>query len=460
MTRADRSKLPDIGADPSLRFPAIQKQALPNGLNVWTIEHRDVPIVVFVLVLPAGAATDPDDRPGLAAITGDMLDEGCGSRSAMDLHDLLARLGAQLETEVGSDATVVTLSVLARNMSPGLGLLSEMVREPRFEQKEFDRVRDLRLNRLLQLRDLAPAVADRAFTQLLYRNHPYGHLAIGTEGSLRGMMLREVVGFYRRAYRPELMTLIAVGDASHAELAAAVAQGLSSWKPAAEGVTTEPLVDAARVDPPRHTQERLAIVHRAGAAQSELRIGQVAADRRTPDYHALVVLNMVLGGQFVSRINMNLREDKGYTYGARTAFDFRRGRGPFLLQVGVQTDVTADALREALREISAIRGERPVTDAELGVAKAALTRGYPRNFETADQIARAAAQLALYELPDDYFSQFASRVAAIDNTAVTRVAEAYLDPARMLTVAVGDRDRITAPLAALNLGTSSEVAMA
>ncbi len=456
----DRSTLPPLGPDPTLRFPTIQKGSLTNGLNVWTIEHRDVPIVVFVLLLPVGAAADPEDRPGLAAIVGDMLDEGCGNRSALELHDVLARLGAQLETEVGSDASVVTLSVLSRNMPRGLAVLSEMLREPRFEQKEFDRVRDLRLNRLLQLRDLAPAVADRAFTQLLYRNHPYGHLAIGTEGSLRGMMLREAMGFYRRAYRPDRMTLIAVGDASHETLRAAVSESFGSWSPSAKPEGSPALVDAGRLDPPRHTHERLAIVHRAGAAQSELRIGQVAAERRTPDYHALVVLNMVLGGQFVSRINMNLREDKGYTYGARTAFDFRRGRGPFLLQVGVQTEVTADALREALGEVAAIRGERPVTEAELATAKAALTRGYPRNFETADQIARAAAQLALYELPDDYFSQFSSKVTAIDVAEATRVAAHYLDPAHMLTVVVGDRDRITAPLTALNLGTSSEVAMA
>jgi predicted Zn-dependent peptidase len=168
---------------------------------------------------------------------------------------------------------------------------------------------------------------------------------------------------------------------------------------------------------------------------------------------------MVLGGQFVSRINMNLREEKGYTYGARTAFDFRRGRGPFLLQVGVQTEVTADALREALGELSAIRGSRPVTDGELSLAKAALTRGYPRNFETADQIARAAGQLALYELPDDYFSQFGPKVRGVNAGDVTNAAETYLDPARMLTVVVGDRDRIAGPLAALNLGASSELAM-
>lgn len=454
----DRSRLPALGPDPTLRFPRIEKQRLATSLNVWTIEHRDVPLVVFILVLPAGAASDPDDRPGLAAITGDLLDEGCGKRSALDVHDALARMGAQFETDVGPDASVMSLSVLARNMDRGLDLLAEMVRGPRFDQREFDRVRDLRVNRLLQLRDLAPAVADRVFTQLLYRGHPYGHLAIGTENALRTMTIREVTTFYRRAYRPDRMTLVAVGDASHEQLRKAVIQGFGDWTPAAP--ESSPLTDPANVDSPPATADRLAMVHRAGAAQSELRVGQVGAARRTPDYHALIVLNMVLGGQFVSRINMNLRQEKGFTYGARTAFDFRRGRGPFVLQVGVQTEATADALRESMAELSAIRGARPVGDEELTTAKAALTRGYPRNFETADQVARAAAQLALYELPDDYFSQYVPRVSAVTREEVTRVAREYLDTARMLAVVVGDRDRVAAPLAALNLGASSEVAMA
>jgi predicted Zn-dependent peptidase len=333
-----------------------------------------------------------------------------------------------------------------------------MLREPRFDQREFDRVRELRLNRLLQLRDLAPAVADRAFTQLLYRNHPYGHLAIGSEGALRAVTVREVAAFYRRAYRPERMTLIAVGDATHQQLRGAVTRALEGWRPPADEGPALP--DGGLVEPPQAPLERLVVAHRPDAAQSEIRIGQVAAKRRTEDYHAVLVLNMVLGGQFVSRVNMNLREDKGYTYGARTTFDFRRGRGPFVLQASVQTEVTAPAIRESLTELTAIREDRPVTDAELAAARTALTRGYPRNFETADQIARGAAQLALYDLPDDYFSRFVPRIAAVDVATVTRVAQTYLNPPKMLIVIVGDRDRITGPLGELNLGASSEVAMA
>jgi predicted Zn-dependent peptidase len=208
---------------------------------------------------------------------------------------------------------------------------------------------------------------------------------------------------------------------------------------------------------PPPPQDRVALVHRPAAAQSELRIGHIGVSRATPDYHALLVLNMVLGGQFVSRINMNLREDKGYTYGARTSFDFRRGPGPFVLHASVQSEATVDAVLEALGELQAIRGARPVTQHELETARAALIRGYPRSFETAEQVSRGAAQLALYELPDDYFSTFMPRVLAVDEAAVTRAATRHIDPARLLTVIVGDREKVGPGLPRLNLGEVTEV---
>jgi predicted Zn-dependent peptidase len=182
----------------------------------------------------------------------------------------------------------------------------------------------------------------------------------------------------------------------------------------------------------------------------------VAVSRSTPDYHALLVLNMILGGQFVSRINMNLREDKGYTYGARTLFEFRRGPGPFTLHASVQTEATVDAIHEAIGEIEAIRGDRPPSAEELDLGRAALTRGYPRNFETAEQISRAAAQLALYDLPDDYFSTFVPKVLAVGADDVTRVATAHIHPERLLTVIVGDRAKVAESLPRLNLGGVTE----
>jgi predicted Zn-dependent peptidase len=270
------------------------------------------------------------------------------------------------------------------------------------------------------------------------------------------MAVREISGFHKRAFTPARTTVIAVGDASHAEMTDAIGRRLASWRAAGDG---DGPADPVTFGPPLPPPSRLALVHRAAAAQSELRIGHVALPRATPDYHAALVLNMVLGGQFVSRINMNLREDKGYTYGARTAFEFRRAPGPFILQASVQSETTTDAVREALGEIRAIRGERPVTSDELALGRAALTRGYPRNFETADQIARAAAQLALYDLPDDYFTRFVPTVLALSEKDVTRVAAEHVDPARLLTVIVGDREKVAPTLSSLGLGDVSEITM-
>jgi zinc protease len=451
----DRSKLPALGPEPDFRFPEIARRTLENGLRVWTVEQHAVPLVSFLALLPVGAAADPRNRPGLAALTGDMLDEGCGDLDAIELHEALGRIGGHLESEIGSDATILTLTTLTRFADRGAALLADMLIRPRLESRDFDRVRELRLNRLIQLRDMAPALADRAFAQLLYPAHPYGHLPIGTEGSLRSMTLDEVGSFHRSMFSPSRVTVVAAGDASHKALADLVERAFGAWTPSAEAVAT---ADAATYPAQRQGQERLALLHRPAAAQSELRIGHVAAPRDTPDYHALLVLNMVLGGQFVSRINMNLREDKGYTYGARTSFDFRRGPGPFVLHASVQSEVTVEAILEALSELRAIRGDRPVTSQELETGRAGLTRGFPRNFETAEQISRHAAQLALYGLPDDYFSTFVSRVLAVDESHVTRVAAEHIDPSRFLVLIVGDREKVGPKLSRLNLGPVSEVA--
>jgi zinc protease len=452
--RVDRARLPALGVAPPLRFPEIRRRTLSNGLRVVTVEHHAVPLVSFLALLPVGASADPSSRPGLAAITSDMLDEGCGELDAMELHDTLGRMGGHLDSEIGSDATILTLSSLARFADRASTLLADMVVRPRLEARDFQRVRELRLNRLIQLRDLAPALADRAFTRLLYRDHPYGHLPLGTEESLQSVTLGEVTAFHSSMFAPSRMTVIAAGDATHEALAASVEAAFEGW-PATPGLADPS--DPTLWPLPAPPDERIAIVHRPAAAQSELRIGHIGVPRSTPDYHALLVLNIVLGGQFVSRINMNLREDKGYTYGARTSFDFRRGPGPFVLSASVQSEATIESVIEALSELQAIRGDRPVTSAELQTGRAALTRGYPRNFETAEQISRGAAQLALYDLPDDYFSTFVPKVLAVDEAAVTSAAEQYIDPTRFVTVIVGDREKVAPGVSRLNMGTPAEL---
>ena len=440
----DRARLPIPGPTRPFPFPAIEKSTLPNGLRVWTVHHTQVPLVAFTLLIRRGAAADPVGKEGLAAVTADMLDEGSGDRSAIEMHEALARLGAQFDTDIGSDATVTSVTVLSRFARRALDLLSDVVVRPAIRESDFSRVRQLRLHRLTQLRDMPGAVADRAFLNLIYGAHPYGHSPIGSEASLAAMAVDDARAFHARAIRPGVSTLIAVGDCDHASMVEMASAAFADWTGDGDGEWEGEgaLPQSAPLN----------VVQRPRAPQSELRIGQVSVGRDTPDYHPLVVANTILGGQFVSRINLNLREDKGLTYGARTAFEFRRRSGPFALQVSVQTSGTTDAIRESLGEIAGIRGTRPVTAAELELGIAALTRGYARSFETGEQIGRAALQLALYDLPDDYFEQFVPRIESVTAEDVSRVMSRHLDPARLITLVVGDLEAIGPGLAALGLG--------
>jgi len=436
-----RARLPEPGPTRPFTFPSIDKSTLANGLRLWTVTHRQVPLVAFLLLVRCGAASDPMGKDGLAAVTADMLDEGTGDRSAIDVHEALARLGAHFDTDIGSDAMVASLTVLSRFAGPALSLLADMVVRPSLRDDDFLRVRQLRLHRLTQIRDMPGAVADRAFLKLLYGTHPYGHSPIGNESALASMTIDDVRQFHA-AVRPSDATLIAVGDCDHAMVSALARDAFGAWTGGGGGAPVAPDGDLPHA-------AALNIVPRPRAPQSELRIGHAAAARDTPDYHALLLANTILGGQFVSRINPNLREDKGVTYGARTAFEFRRLPGPFVLQVSVQTSATARAVEESIREIADIRGPRPITSEELGLGVAALTRGYARNFETADQIARAATQLALYDLPDDYFAEFVPRVERVTAEEVSAVMARHIDPSRLTTLVVGDLDAIGSELAAL-----------
>ena len=444
LLKIDRSRLPEPGPSGAAVFPAIEKSALPNGLKVWTVRHPQVPVIAFLLLIRRGASSDPSGKHGLAAMTADMLDEGSGDRSALQVHEAIARLGTQLETDIGSDAIVAGFTVLSRFAERAQEILADVVVRPAFREDDVARVRQLRLHRLTQLRDVPSAIADRAFLSLIYGEHPYGHSPIGTEFALASMTADDVRVFHERAIRPSVATLIAVGDCDHSTVHRQANQAFGSWDGTAPD--GEP-PDGRLPEPPR-----LSIVPRPSAPQSELRIGHVAVARNTPDYHALVTANMVLGGQFSSRINLNLREDKGFTYGARTAFEFRRRPGPFVLQVGVQTSATAQSIAESIAEVAALVSTRPITVEELRLAAASLTRGYARNFETADQIARAAIQLALYDLPDTYFADFVPRVEGLTTDEVTAAMARHLHASRLTTVIVGDYDAIAADLGRLGLG--------
>ncbi len=445
----DRSKLPPLGAVPRFAIPAIAKSTLANGLRVWTARHAVVPMTGMLLLIKRGSSSDPEGREGLAAITADMLDEGVASLSAIEVHKELSRIGGQLDTDVGSDALMVGLTTLSKFTGRALAFLGDLVARPALRVEDFERVRQQRLHRLIQLRDMPGATAERAFAKLLYGRSPYGHTPLGNETSLGAITIDDVRGFHERELHPEDATLVAVGDCDHETIRSLAERAFGGWT---RGGDPLPQKTAA---PP--VPARLNIVARPGAAQSELRIGHVAVSRATPDYHALVAANMVLGGQYVSRINLNLRQDKGITYGARTAFEFRRAPGPFVLGVSVDKAATALAISESIREITDIRGARPVSADELAVGVAALTRGYAKNFETFDQVARAIAQLSLFDLPDSFYSEFVPRIEALTPEDVSAAAARHLDPARLTTLIVGDVDATSQEFGRLNLGAPNLV---
>jgi len=457
MMAVDRSRLPDVGLDPAFRFPSVARHTLSNGLQVRTVEHRTVPVVTFVLQVADGSGADPDRQQGLAAITADMLDEGTGTLSAIEVSEALARIGAELDVDVAPDATAFALTTLSRFADRGASVLSDILTRPSMRDDDFTRVRQLRLDRLRQLRDVPPAVAERAFLRLLYGDHPYGHLPIGSDASLRALTADDIRAFHHDAYRPTRATLVVAGDGTHDDLRSLSERAFGGWSESHESAGTRrgSTPAPAAVAPNGVNGTRLALVPRERAAQSELRIGHLTTSRNTPDYPALLMLNAVLGGQFVSRVNLKLREEKGYTYGARTGFDWRRGISPFSLQASVHTAATANAVADSLAELESIRGGRPVQDGEMSLARATLTRGYPRSFETAQQVARSVAQLVLYELPDSYFEDFVPKVNAVTADDVTAAAQRHLDPARMTTLIVGDRHAIGDSLRTLQLGEPS-----
>jgi predicted Zn-dependent peptidase len=445
----DRSTLPSLGPPPAFTFPGIQRHVLPNGLRVRTVEHTSVPVVTFVMLVEGGSGADPDAHEGLASLVADLVDEGTGDLSAIDVSDALARIGGDYDVDTGSDAISFALTTLVRFADRGAELMAGLLTRPSLRESDFLRVRQLRLDRLRQMKDVAPALAERAFLRLLYGRHPYGHTALGSEEGLRTLTLEQVASFHATMFRPSQTVLVVVGGMRHEKLLAVGERAFGGWsEPADAPVAPEP----ASALKPEPAPRRIALVHREAAAQSELRIGHLAAWRRTPDYSSLLVMNAVLGGQFTSRLNLKLREEKAYTYGARSGFDWKRGLAPFLLSTSVHTASTADAVADAVAEIEAIRGSRPVTAAELEHAKAALTRGYPAGFETAAHVARAVSQLALYDLPDSYFSDFVPAVNAVTADDVTRVAAQYLDPNRLTALVVGDSAVVAGSLHGLSFG--------
>lgn len=442
----DRSRPPGAGAPPSLKMPPIVKRKLSNGIPVWFVERHDVPLATVVLVLRSGATQDPSGKWGLASMTAAMLQEGAGKRNSLDFADAVDMLGADLSAAAGFDSTVVDLNVPVKNLVPALDLMADLVLRPTFPQAELQRQKTQGLTAFLQARANPDYLSGTAFgAQVFGPGHRYGMSTTGSAAQFATFTRGDLVAFHGGAYRPERASFVVTGDVKPDAVLKALEARFGKWKPAGKALAAAPVPKA-----PEKSATGIFLVDRPGSPQSVVRIGSVGVARSTPDYFPLVVLNTVLGGSFTSRLNQNLRERNGYTYGASSRFTMRLGRGPFSVTTNVQTDKTGPAVREILHELEALR--QPIPAEELEKARNYVAYSFPGDFETGEDLAGRLADMQLYGLPDSYYATYVPNLLAVDAASAAKAAAQHLVPGGMAIVIVGDAKALRPQLEALDLG--------
>lgn len=426
-------------------FPHFERATLDNGLSVIVVPVRKLPVVTVSLVADAGAVTEPAGHDGVARLTARALLEGTRARSVDALTESLERLGASLDADAEWDSGALTMTVLTSRLSDAMALVAEVVLEPAFPERELERLKAERLAEILQRRAEPRGLADELFSRFLYASDSrYALPDGGSAASVSALDRDRVAAFHAARYRPGSTTAIIVGDIGVDDALRVVRSRLNAW-PAERA----PVVDAD--DRPARRTRAVHLVEKADAPQSELRIGHIGIPRVHPDYFAALVMNMLLGGLFSSRINLNLREAHGYTYGASSFFDWRRQAGPFVVATAVRSDVTAAAAREVLTEIDRMRAEK-VSAEELSLATSYLEGVFPIRYESTSAIARALTAMVIYGLPSDYFDTYRDRVRAVSAADVLRAAREFLRPEELQLVAVGDPGVVREPLDAMDLG--------
>jgi zinc protease len=435
---------PKPGPAPRFTLPQGDAFKLPNGLTVIVHPNPALPLVAAELVVKSGSDANPSDQPGLAGFTADMLDEGTATRSAPGIADEIAQLGAFLGSAASPDASTVSLLALRTTFPQALDVLADVVQHPAFPTAEVERQRASRIGELTQQRDDPALVAAVAAAGALYGpDHPYGYGQLGTERAIRATTREDLVRFWRRHYVPGNAALVVSGDITLDELRALATARFGGWERADAAVTS--------VGDPSGTKARLVVVDKPGAPQTALRLSTIAAARRTPDYPAMQVMNAALGGLFSSRINLNLREDKGYSYGVFSAFRYDRTPGPFVIAGSVRTDVTGPSVAEMFREVNGMR-DKPLPGPELAGARDSQVYSLPGQFETNSGIGASLAETYVFDLPADYWRTLPDRYRAVTAAQVQGAAQKYLKPDQLKVIAVGDRAAVLPQLQKLGLG--------
>ena len=441
---------PIAGAPRPYRFPDFQHERLANGLGVWLVPLPDRELVSIHLLTDAGAASEDETQAGIAALTAQVLVTGTRRLDAAEFAESTERLGIEVGSESSWDSARAGFTALGRHLDAGLTLLAEMIRTPRLDPKEFGRLKAERLNDILQARADPGRLADESFLREVFADGvPYGRLSAGTPESVESLSVDDARAFHATRYAPNVADVVIAGAIDPDATLAAVERHLGDWVGMGPGHRT--------VEPTQRGSRRVVLVDRPGSVQSELRVGHLGIDRADARYFPALVMAALLGGVFGSRLNLRLREELGYTYGARAAFDPRRATGPFTASAAVQTEVTVGAIRELIGQLERIRDAAPTED-ELAEVRDFLIGVFPLRFETTSGIAGAIEPLAVYGLPADWWHTYRDHLEAVGTAEVHAVARELIRPDEVLILLAGDADRLRAELEGADLGPVQVVA--
>ncbi len=440
---------PQPGPPRNYRFPHFDRRTLSNGIQVLVASVAKLPLVSVLALIEAGASVEPEGKQGVAALTARLLLEGAAGMDGSALAESIEHIGASVDAHGDWDVASVSLTSLSERLPAALALVRDILREPTFPEREVQRLKEQRLSDLLQQLAEPRELADEQFTGATYEpSSRYAKPEEGDAESVRALTRADVQAFYSAHYNPQGLTLILAGDITTDNAVALVESLFGNWRGVAPNAAS-PDIDAAQAG------KLVRIVAKPDAPQSEIRVGHAGLPRNIPEYFDVMVMNAVLGGLFSSRINLNLREVHGYTYGASSTFEWRRGAGPFVIHTAVKSDVTGPAIHEILKEIDRMRVEA-ISEDELTLATSYLDGVFPIRYETTAAIAGALANLVIHSLDEDYYDVYRSKVRGVTTESVLRAAQRHLHPELLRIVVVGDPAVITDQIAEVT-GTVPEV---
>lgn len=432
----DRSKRPLEQGKISFSLPEIKKFKISNGLDVYFVEKKNLPIVQFNLLVQSGSKNDPAEKKGLAYLTAALIDEGAGEYDSLSLDNEIEKLGSVLGITADHDNIILSMLMLKENIERSVELFSKIVLEPNFDEKEFEREKLKVRTKIQQMKDNPGYIAKSVFEKVVNQDTAYSFPIFGNEESINKIINEDVKEFYSSNFSIPNSTLIVVGDIDKQELKDLLEKHFRTWE--------NHIMNMDKIETPFQKPTQFYLVHKEDAPQSEIRIGHLSSGRNNPDYYAKNLLNTILGGQFTSRINLNLREDKGFTYGASSRFNYYKNTGYFVVGTSVESKYTGASVSEIIKELKMVR--KNISEEELNFVKSYLVKRYPSLFETNSQIAGSIANIITYNLAQDYLDTFIDKTFTTTLDQVNAAAENHILPDKLVVLVVGNRNEVLTQL--------------